>query len=147
MKRRSLYALALPLSVFLASCTGPLQGPVVDIQTVVAPDPVSAPLPAPVPAPLAAGTWRAYIPRQTDSAGDTVEGHYLELSTAPPVMDVREPRTPIPRAPKHPLVKPVVQPAQTPALVATPPALPEGMAPSRTQRVPPQRPTIPGGLP
>jgi hypothetical protein len=93
-------------SLFLVQCTPVLQGEAVDIATLGKPDIMPEPVTQPKPLtphampPLAAGAIRAWIPRMVSANGDTVEGHYLDISPLPPKQESVAPAKPIPRPPK-----------------------------------------------
>src|SRR5256886_4826713 len=67
--------------VSLTACTAPLQGPEADLHAIATPDPVPQvvrPVPQPAPGPPPAqGHFRAWVPRQVQPNGDTVEGHWI----------------------------------------------------------------------
>jgi hypothetical protein len=141
----------LLLTILLLSCTActpPLQGPEADLHAIATPDPVpqavcTVPPPAPQPAPgptPGVGRWRAWVPRQVQPNGDVTEGHWLDLGLDPPIVEVLEPVTPMPRAPKtHLGAKPTAAPstASAPgAHASTPtPVLPSGLTPPEAQRM------------
>ena len=154
---RRLLILALG-TLSLMACTAPLQGPEADLHAIATPDPVpqvvrTVPTPPPGPTPEQ-GQFRAWVPREVAPNGDSIEGHWITVSTTPPVVEVLEPVNPIPRAPKPHLgatgrmerpQSPVqVQPqasGQAPVLPATPSlsGLPGGLGgqdPQRPLRVP-----------
>ena len=159
MTRRPLLTLLLA-TLPLTACTAALTGPEADLHAIATPDPTPPAVravPHPVPG-LTPGTgrWRAWIPRHVQPTGDVTEGHWLELSLNPPALDVLEPVTPMPRAPKtHVGAKrpaspqPPVQTPVLPALLPTPVlpsglVPPEGQAPPRLGRVPVPRPPLGG---
>ena len=151
MTRRPLLTLLLA-TLPLTACTAALTGPEADLHAIATPDPTppavrAVPHPVPGPTP-GTGRWRAWIPRQVQPTGDVTEGHWLDLSLDPPAVDVLEPVTPMPRAPKTHVggKRPAAPP--TPVQVPAPPALtptpvlpsggvpPDGQAPPRVGRVP-----------
>lgn len=151
---RRLLPLAL-VATTLSACA-PLQGPLADLHQVATPDPpppAARPVLTTVP-PLGPGRWRTWIPPQTAPNGDVTEGHWLELSSAPPVVEVLEPVKPLPRAPKVTFGKAQVSPAAAtqppapsspPAPVSPQPVLPEGLGQvSRGLRTPAPRPLLGG---
>src|SRR5712691_11461477 len=98
--------------LLLVGCSVPLQGPPADLAALATPDPippaVARTIPQPPPGPvLATGQFRAWVPRQTQSNGDTVDGHWQTISLTPPLVEGLEPAMPMPRAPKtHVVAKP-----------------------------------------
>ena len=140
MTRCSLLILLLA-TLLLTACTAALTGPEADLHALATPDPVPTavrPVPQPAPGPTpGAGRWRAWVPRLVQPNGDVTEGHWLDLSLDPPAVDVLEPVTPIPRAPKthvgakRPAAPPTpVQTPAPPALTPTP-VLPSGLGLAR----------------
>lgn len=131
------------LTLTLSACAS-LEGPPADLHQLATPDPqlpavrtVVQPAPGPTPG---VGRWRAWLPTQRTPTGDVVEGHWLELSTEPPVVvETLEPVKPLPRAPKvafgkaqpppssHPPVAPSLAVAPPPPVVSPQPVLPEGL--------------------
>ena len=142
----------------LTACTAPLQGPEADLHAMATPDPVPQvvrPVPQPAPGPIPAqGHFRAWVPPQVHPNGDTVEGHWIIVSTTPPAVEVLEPATPMPRAPhSHLGVKPPAP--QSPQVPISQMPLPTPVMPSglvspdgqgllRAPRVSPLRPTLGG---
>ena len=135
---RCLVSLVL-VATTLSACA-PLQGPSADLHQLATPDPrppATRPVLTSLP-PLGPGRWRAWILPQTAPNGDVVEGHWLELSTAPPVVEVLEPVKPLPRAPKVTFGKaPSVSAASA---SSQPPVTPSPSAPVSPQAV------VPDGL-
>ena len=144
--------------VSLTACTAPLQGPEVDLHAIATPDPVpqvTRPVPQPAPGPIPAqGHFRAWVPPQVHPNGDTVEGHWIHVSTTPPAVEVMEPAPPMPRAP-HPhlgVKQPAPQPPHVPVSQAPipTPVMPSGLVSQdgqgllRAPRVSPLRPTLGG---
>jgi hypothetical protein len=121
-------------------CTAPLQGPPVELQTVLAPEPFPQPPPVPQPPPgptAGPGTFRAWVPSESQPNGDRREGHWLVISTSPPAEEVLEPPVPLPRAPKTIYGQKPLEHARPPQSQATPvPVLPSGL--QGLPRVPPQ---------
>jgi hypothetical protein len=157
MTLQHFHTLVLLLAAFTA-CTAPLQGPEADLHAIATPDPVPQvvrPVPQPAPGPTPAqGHFRAWVPPQVQANGDTVEGHWIIVSTTPPAVEVLEPAPPMPRAP-HPHLggkQPAPQAPQVPvSQVPLPtPVLPSGLvAPDgqgmlRVPRVSPLRQTLGG---
>ena len=98
-------------TLFLLACTAPLQGPEADLHAIATPDPVPPAVvraerpqqPVPQPAPGLTpehGQFRAWIPKQVQPNGDEIQGHWLLISATPPPVEVLEPVTPMPRAPR-----------------------------------------------
>jgi hypothetical protein len=156
MRLQPLCMLAL-CTLSLPACA-PLKGPEVDLHELATPDPVpglvrQVPQPPPGP-PTGNGRWRAWIPRQVTSEGDATEGHWLDLRTDPPVVEVIEPVKPMPRAPKAHLGAPQGPPrppAQTPApsvpavsLVPSGATVQEGLSTHQVQRIPLSRSPLGG---
>ena len=145
------HTLRLTLLALLALATAacaPLQGPEVDLAAIAAPEPLPEPPrpPQPPSGPTPGqGAFRAWVPREVTANGDTIEGHWLTISTTPPPVETLQPDTPMPRAPKVLRQKPVQHQAQAPAtpglLPQTPGALqtpgaPQAVLPSGTWRGP-----------
>jgi hypothetical protein len=139
MIRRPLLPLLLA-TLLLTACTAALTGPDADLHALATPDstpPVVRVVPQPAPGPTpGTGRWRAWVPRQVQPNGDVTEGHWLDLSLDPPALEVMEPVTPMPRAPKTPVgaKRPSAPPppsSQTPAPAALlpTPVLPSGLVP------------------
>jgi hypothetical protein len=100
---RHLALLALG-ALTLAACSAPLQGAEADLHAIATPDPVpqivrAVPQPPPGPTP-GQGQFRAWVPRDVAPSGDIIDGHWLTISATPPPVEVLEPVTPMPRAPK-----------------------------------------------
>jgi hypothetical protein len=148
--RLSLSRVALLAVVVLPACASQrLEGPPQDLHELATPEPPPAVRPAPVPGPNAApGRWRAWVPPQTTSAGDIVEGHWLDLTLAPPRVDVETPAARMPRAPKTsssaPKTPPPVGTPAPPAPLLAAPGQPGGGAPAAVTRVP--TPRLPNAL-
>jgi len=152
MMRHARYLFALvPLT--LAACTAPLQGPQADLVQVATPDPVPMavrPVPSPMPA-VGPGRWRAWVPRQVQPNGDTIDGHWLEISLTAPPVETLEPVKSMPRAPKTHLgaKSPAQSQPQAPQTATVTSVLPSGLgqqdgqAALRLQRIP--TPRIPFG--
>ena len=151
MTRHPLLTLLLA-TLPLTACTAALTGPEADLHAIATPDPVPhavrpAPHPAPGPTP-GTGRWRAWVPRQVQPTGDVTDGHWLELRLDPPAVDVLEPVTPMPRAPKthvggkRPAAPPTPVQIPVPSALTPTPVLPSGLvppdgqAPPRVGRVP-----------
>ena len=146
--RVSLSHVTLLAAVLLPACASQrLEGPPRDLHQLATPDPAPVVHSAPMPGPsVAPGRWRAWVPPQTTVAGDITAGHWIDLTLAPPRVDVGTPTAPMPRAPKTPsgAPKPAPQtgtPAQpaTPSVSAPAPAQPIGVAPATVTRVPTPR--------
>ena len=146
--RMSLSRVAILAAVVLPACASQrLEGPPQDLHELATPEPPPVVRPAPVPGPSAApGRWRAWVPPQTTATGDITEGHWIDLTLAPPRVDVGTPVAPMPRAPKTPSGAPKpAPPAGTPAQPAPPPvstptpAQPVGVAPAAVTRTPTPR--------
>jgi hypothetical protein len=137
--RMSLFRLTLLAAVVLPACASQrLEGPPQDLHQLATPAPPPVVRPASVPAPTAApGRWRAWVPPQTTAAGDIMEGHWIDLTLAPPRVDVGTPAAPMPRAPKTPSGAPKTTPPAAPAPAA--PGQPVGGAPATVTRVPTPR--------
>jgi len=168
MIRRLLFLACGPF--VLVACTAPLQGSEADLHAIATPDPVPQvvrPVPKPPPGPTPEqGQFRAWVPRQVSANGDIIDGHWVTVSTTPPPVEVLEPATPMPRAPKPHLgaptradrpQAPVQVPAQpqaagqipllqSPALQGLQQGLPgqDGQRQFRMQRVPFAAPTLGG---
>jgi hypothetical protein len=159
MIRRPLLPLLLA-TLLLTACTAALTGPDADLHALATPDstpPVVRVVPQPAPGPTpGTGRWRAWVPRQVQPHGDVTEGHWLDLSLEAPVVDVLEPVTPMPRAPKTPVgakrpasPPPPVQ-TSVPAVLTPTPILPSGLVLPEEQltprlgRVPFPRPPLGG---
>jgi hypothetical protein len=119
----------------VAACAGPVQGPDVTLATVARPEPLALadlarPLPQPTPGPIPGGTMlRAWLPRQVTANGDAVEGHWIEISATPPVVERVAPDKPFPHAGPH-----IVHPTE---VRPTPPATqPAPRSPQSTQPLP-----------
>jgi hypothetical protein len=146
MTRHPLLPLVLAL-LPLTACTAAITGPDADLHALATPDPSPAavrPSPHPVPGPIpGTGRWRAWVPRQVQPTGDVTEGHWLDLSLEAPTVEVLEPATPMPRAPRTPVgakrpAAPTPPPSQTPAPAALlpTPILPSGLVPPDGQAAP-----------
>jgi hypothetical protein len=124
------------LASIVTACA-PLQGPEVDLHAIATPDPhpqAARPSPQPPPGPTPeAGTFRAWVPRMVSHNGDIEEGHWIIVTTTPPVVETVEPATPLPRAPKPHLHAKPPAPAhpQVPVSQGLPvtPVLPTGFPP------------------
>ncbi len=142
------------VTLTLSACAS-LEGPPADLHRLATPDPtppavrtVVQPTPGPTPG---TGRWRAWLPPQRTPTGEVVEGHWLELSTDPPVLETLELVKPIPRAPTVTFGKaqPPLQPPPppvAPAIVVPPqPVLPDGLSGvHRGVRTPGTRPPLGG---
>jgi hypothetical protein len=146
--RVSLSRVTLLAAVLLPACASQrLEGPPSDLHQLATPAPAPVVRLAPVPGPsVAPGRWRAWVPPQTTAAGDITAGHWIDLTLAPPRVDVVAPAAPMPRAPKtlSGSPKPAPQagtPAQpAPSPVSTPaPAQPVGVTPATVTHVPTPR--------
>ena len=145
MTRRPILTLLLA-TLPLTACTAALTGPEADLHAIATPDPVPhavRPLPHPTPGPtLGPGRWRAWVLRQVQPNGDVTEGHWLDLSLDPPAVDVLEPVTPMPRAPKthvsgrRPTSPPPPAPIPAPPALTPTPILPSGLVPPDGQASP-----------
>ncbi len=118
-------------AIFLAGCSGLLQGEPIDLATVATPPVAQGPptpslLPPPPPPPdLSRAQFRAWVPREVLANGDAIEGHYLEVSPQAPAEEAIAPAVHVPRAPRQ-----VVPKAPTGTKVRTLPApLPEPAQP------------------
>ena len=162
--------MVLPL-VLAVSCTprvGYRDDPI-DIRTLAKPDEVQAPavavtpvvvapqgaaVPASAPSgPMQGGPWRAWVLRQTQPNGDTVEGHYIEIAPVAPALEVIQPAKILPKAPWPQLGAKPQAPPQTGAPIPPPPppaahqgpgGLPQGMTYPRFPFPLPHQPA-PGG--
>ena len=145
MRRRALLPLLLA-TLPLTACTATLTGPEADLHAIATPDPVShavRPVPQPTMGPTPGpGRWRAWMPRQVQPNGDVTEGHWLDLSLDPPAVDVLEPVTPMPRAPKthvsgrRPTSPQPSVPIPAPPALMPAPLLPSGLVPPDGQASP-----------
>ena len=87
----------------LSACAGPMQGPEVDLVQVAQPHPTpvtTPPIPQSIGPQTGHGQWKAWVPRQVQPSGDTVEGHWITFSLTPPPEERMEPAKTLPRAPK-----------------------------------------------
>jgi len=134
--------------ILLAACLLPacgsqrLEGPPHDLHAIATPEPIPVVRPAPGPS-LAAGRWRAWVPPQTTSAGDRIEGHWLDLPLAPPPAEVLAPTAPMPRTPHTP--RAAAKPA-APTTGAAVPAVPSSST-APTFQLPSALRNVPGLLP
>jgi hypothetical protein len=77
---------------------------------------------------------RAWLPRQVTANGDAVEGHWIEISATPPVVEQLAPDKPFPHAGPH-----IVHPTEArPTLPPTKPAARGSQAPQTMPVLPPE---------
>jgi len=90
--------------LFFAGCSPLLQGEPIDLAQVATPPVVRTPPPLPGTSPVvdvSRARERAWVPREVFPNGDTVEGHYLEVSPQAPDEEAIAPAVHVPRAPKQ----------------------------------------------
>jgi hypothetical protein len=141
MTRRPLLPL-LVVMLPLTACTAALTGPEADLHALATPGPTPQavrPMPSPTPGPTpGTGRWRAWVPRHVQLNGDVTEGHWLDFSLEAPAVEVLEPVTPMPRAPKTPVgaKRPTSPQTTVPTALLPTPVLPSGVVPPEGQTPP-----------
>ena len=147
-----LTALAICASLFLVSCTATLRDEPHDLEVISTPPAALIPAPLPpvvaLPAPVST-IFRAWIPRDVSPNGDVVEGHYVEIGTAPLTPEAVALPYSIPRVPRQPSPasgagSKVRYPPKAPE-VPQPAELPPGQLPPWAQGLPGMPPQMGGG--